>query len=196
MLADALERALADVRAHLGRADDGELRVVLDATRPRSERAGVRCSWQLTRLRGPRLAVGGLEQTLDLDAWMPSLRHELAHAAIHSRTAGRVPAWFEEGVAERLARGDTAASAPSHPIAEPLALVRWPFANLPPADWDAAFADADAATSRLFARGSWSAVQRMLAAVAGGMDFDAALEASFGITSDVLTASAEPGATR
>lgn len=177
---DALARALDAVESELGVRARTQPRVVLDPAQPFATRAALRCGWQMTRLLGPRLPVGGLTGGEGAIAAAAAFRHELAHVVIREVAGTRVPAWFEEGVAERLTLADPA-QAPSRALAQaaPLAELRWPFALLPPERWDAAFAGADLYTERLFAKGGTTALAGTLNALATGASFAEAVRAGF-----------------
>ncbi|MBK7977073.1 MAG: tetratricopeptide repeat protein [Deltaproteobacteria bacterium] len=177
---DALEHALDDVELRLGVKLTMPPRVIVDPSQPFSARASLRCGWQMTRLAGPRVPVGGLDPIGGPTAAAAVFRHELAHAVIRGIAGGRVPAWFEEGVAERLTTlGATSAKQPRAQPTAPLASLRWPFASLPPERWDTAFAGADRYTDLLLARGGPTALTDTMTALASGASFEAAVRVGF-----------------
>ncbi len=184
---DALERAFGEVTARLGAAPAAPPRVVLDPAQPFAARSALRCGWQLTSLQGPRIPVGGATPALDDAAWGPVLRHELGHAVLRSFTSRPLPAWFGEGIAERLTSLDSAPR-PVATLAQAVELrsLRWPFCSLAPEHRDAAFAGADLAARWLFAKDGWPAVARAVATLARGGDLDAALQAGFQVDSKAV----------
>lgn len=118
-----------------------------------------------------------------------TLRHELAHLALHQRVSVRVPLWFDEGYAgwaagewERLGVLDLN-----------LAVARGALPDLRALDGalrssetsaDAAYALAYSAVSELASRHPTGTLTPLLTRLAAGEDFDAALLATTGLTVD------------
>jgi hypothetical protein len=118
---------------------------------------------------------------------LQTLRHELAHMALHTRVRGRVPLWFSEGYAA-LASGE-------HGRLDALQLnLAVALGRIPPLDQldvalrgsatDAgpAYALAAAAVADIARRHPSGSLDPFLARLAAGTDFDSALVASTGLT--------------
>jgi hypothetical protein len=126
-----------------------------------------------------------------LDAGDPFaiLRHELAHIALHRRVPGRLPLWFSEGYAV-LAAGELDRLAA---LQLNLAVVRGRVPGLTgldlalrggTGDAETAYALAGAAVAELARRHPTGSLQPLLDRLADGQPFDAAIEATTGLTLD------------
>ncbi len=118
-----------------------------------------------------------------------TLRHELAHIALHQRVKGRVPLWFSEGYAV-LAAGE-------HGRMDALQLNLSVVAGRVPdlrgldaalragaSDAEAAYALAGSAVGELARRNPGRTLDPLLAQLAAGASFDAAVLATTGLTPD------------
>jgi Peptidase MA superfamily len=118
-----------------------------------------------------------------------TLRHELAHLALHQAVSVRVPLWFDEGYAgwaagewDRLGE-----------LELNLTVVRGSIPDLRSLDGalrgsastaDAAYALAVSAVTELARRNPTGTLNPLLARLEGGADFDAAVRATTGLTMD------------
>lgn len=172
----------------LGRFAPGPIRLVLvpDARRLDS----------LTRGRAPRWGAavalpssGTIVIRADGDDLSRTLRHELAHLALHQRVAVRVPLWFDEGYA-----GWAAGEWERLGVLElNLAVARGALPGFRALDGalrasetsaDAAYALAYSAVSELARRNPSGTLTPLLGRLAAGQDFDAAMLATTGLTVD------------
>ena len=172
----------------LGRVAPGPMRLVLvpDArrldslTRGRAPRWGAAVALPGTRTIVIRADGGDLPRTL---------RHELAHLALHQRIPGRVPLWFDEGYA-----GWAAGEWERLGVLElNLAVARGALPGLRALDGalrasetgaGAAYALAYSAVSELARRNPSGSLAPLLGRLAGGEDFDAAVLATTGLSLD------------
>lgn len=170
----------------LDRAEPGPLRLIVvpDARRFDSLTSGRAPSW------GAALALPGERVILvraDGDDLYRTLRHELAHLALHQAVPVRVPLWFDEGYAawaagewERLGV-----------LELNLAVVRGAVPDLRGLDGalrgsattaDAAYALAVSAVTELARRNPSGSIAPLLQRLRFGVDFDAAVLATTGLT--------------
>lgn len=172
----------------LGRVAPAPLRLVLvpDArrldslTRGRAPRWGAAVALPATRTIVIRADGGELPRTL---------RHELAHLALHQRVPVRVPLWFDEGYA-----GWAAGEWERLGVLElNLAVAHGALPGLRSLDGalrasetsaDAAYALAYSAVSELARRHPTGSLAPLLTRLSDGMDFDAAVLATTGLTVD------------
>jgi hypothetical protein len=116
-----------------------------------------------------------------------TLRHELAHLALHEAVAVRVPLWFDEGYASWAAgeweRLDV--------LALNLAVIRGKVPDLRSLDGalrgsataaDAAYALAASAVTELARRNPSNSIEPLMARLVEGEDFDAAVLSTTGLT--------------
>jgi hypothetical protein len=116
-----------------------------------------------------------------------TLRHELAHLALHEAVAVRVPMWFDEGYASWAAgeweRLDV--------LALNLAVIRGEVPDLRSLDGalrgsataaDAAYALAASAVTELARRNPSNSIEPLMARLVEGKDFDAAVLSTTGLT--------------
>jgi hypothetical protein len=116
-----------------------------------------------------------------------TLRHELAHLALHEAVAVRVPLWFDEGYASWAAgeweRLDV--------LALNLAVIRGEVPDLRSLDGalrgsataaDAAYALAASAVTELARRNPSNSIEPLMARLVEGKDFDAAVLSTTGLT--------------
>jgi hypothetical protein len=116
-----------------------------------------------------------------------TLRHELAHLALHEAVAVRVPLWFDEGYASWAAgeweRLDV--------LALNLAVIRGKVPDLRSLDGalrgsataaDAAYALAASAVTELARRNPSNSIEPLMARLVEGKDFDAAVLSTTGLT--------------
>jgi hypothetical protein len=172
----------------LGRVSAGPMQLVVvpDARRLDS----------LTRGRAPRWGAGvalpGIRTIViraDGGNLPQTLRHELAHLALHQRVPVRVPLWFDEGYA-----GWAAGEWERLGVLElNLAVARGALPRLRALDGalrasettaDAAYALAYSAVSELAHRNPSGTLTPLLERLASGEDFDAAVLATTGLTVD------------
>jgi hypothetical protein len=169
----------------LGRREPGPLRLIIVPNG--------RVLDSLTQGRAPAwgaaVAVPGARTILlraDQDDLPRTLRHELAHLALHQAVAGRVPLWFDEGYAawgagewERLGG-----------LELNLAVVRGAVPSLTGLDGalrgsantaDAAYALATSAVTELARRNPSGTLDPLLARLETGEDFDRAVLATTGL---------------
>jgi hypothetical protein len=172
----------------LGRRSSGELRLVVVPDGRRLD--------SLTRGRLPAWSSAVAlpsERTIVLRADDPdltrTLQHELAHLALHQAVRVRLPLWFDEGYAawaagewERLGT-----------LELNLAVVRGAIPGLTELDGalrassstaDAAYALAASAVTELARRNPSGTLIPLLARLEGGQDFEAAVQATTGLTVD------------
>jgi hypothetical protein len=170
----------------LGVRSPGPLRLILvpDARRLDSLTAGRAPSW------GAAVAVPGARTILlraDGDDLYRTLRHELAHLALHQAVPVRVPLWFDEGYAawaagewERLGS-----------IELNLAVVRGAIPELSGLDGalratentaDAAYALAASAVTELARRNPSKSRTPLLTRLGAGRDFEAAVRETTGLS--------------
>ena len=172
----------------LGRVAPGPMRLVvvpdrrrLDSlTRGRAPRWGAAVALPATRTIVIRADGGDVRRTL---------RHELAHLALHERVAVRVPLWFDEGYA-----GWAAGEWERLGVLElNLAVARGALPGFRALDGalrstqagaDAAYALAYSAVAELARRNPTGTLQPLLGRLVAGEDFDAAVLATTGLTVD------------
>jgi len=172
----------------LGLRDPGPLRLIVvpDTHLLDSLTAGRAPSW------GAAIAVPGARTILlraDESDLVRTLRHELAHLALHEAVSVRVPLWFDEGYAawaagewERLGG-----------LELNLAVVRGSVPSLTGLDGalrgsastaDAAYALATSAVTELARRNPSGTLAPLLTRLEAGEDFDAAVLATTGLSTD------------
>ncbi len=170
----------------LGRRTPGPLQLIVvpDGRHLDSLSSGRAPAW------GAGVALPGARTILlraDRDDLYGTLRHELAHLALHQAVKGRVPLWFDEGYAswaagewERLGVLDLN-----------LAVVRGALPDLRALDGalrgsastaDAAYALAVSAVTELARRNPSGSLTPLLQRLEAGEDFDAAVLATTGLT--------------
>lgn len=169
----------------LGRRSPGPLRLIVvpDARRLDSLSAGRAPGWgAAVALPGERLVL----LRADLDDVYRTLRHELAHLALHEAIDVRVPLWFDEGYAawaagewERLGG-----------LELNLAVVRGAVPDLPGLDGalrgsastaDAAYALAASAVTELARRNPTHSLTPLLDLLRAGQDFEVAVQRTTGL---------------
>ncbi len=172
----------------LGHRDPGPLRLIVvpDARMLDSLTAGRAPPW------GAAIAVPGARTILlraDEEDLPRTLRHELAHLALHEAVSVRVPLWFDEGYAawaagewDRLGTLDLN-----------LAVVRGALPTLTGLDGalrgsastaDVAYALAVSAVAELARRNPTATLEPLFGRLEAGEDFDAAVLATTGLTID------------
>jgi hypothetical protein len=170
----------------LGQQDTGPLRLILvpDGRRLDSLSAGRVPSW------GAAVAVPGARTILlraDNDNLYGTLRHELAHLALHQVVPVRVPLWFDEGYASWAAGEWERLSG----LELNLAVVRGAVPDLRGLDGalrgsastaDAAYALAVSAVTELARRNPTGSLAPLLERLRTGTDFEAAVRATTGLT--------------
>lgn len=115
------------------------------------------------------------------------LRHELAHLALRERLRSRLPRWFEEGYAGAAAGEWHHGQVLQLNVSVARGRV-WPLSDVDrglrgrQANAQQAYALAASAVQLLIRWGGPHGIDRLVAALEGGADFDAALRASFGVT--------------
>ena len=169
----------------LGRRDPGPLRLIVvpDAHLLDSLTAGRAPSW------GAAIAVPGARTILlraDEGDLVRTLRHELAHLALHEAVAVRVPLWFDEGYASWAAgEWDRLGTLELN-----LTVVRGAVPTLTGLDGalrgsassaDAAYALAVSAVAELARRNPTGTLTPLLRRLESGEDFDAAVLATTGL---------------
>jgi hypothetical protein len=169
----------------LGLRDPGPLRLIVvpDAHLLDSLTAGRAPSW------GAAIAVPGARTILlraDEGDLVRTLRHELAHLALHEAVAVRVPLWFDEGYASWAAgEWDRLGTLELN-----LTVVRGAIPTLTGLDGalrgsassaDAAYALAVSAVTELARRNPTGTLTPLLERLASGEDFDAAVLATTGL---------------
>jgi hypothetical protein len=187
-LAADLARRAADSTAWpgLGRSSPGPLRLIIvpDARRLDSLSLGQAPAW------GAAVALPGERIILlraDLEDIYRTLRHELAHLALHQAIKVRVPLWFDEGYAswaagewERLGS-----------LELNLAVVRGAVPELQDLDGalrgsastaDAAYALAASAVTELARRNPTQSLDPLLAQLKAGEDFEVGVQRTTGLT--------------
>jgi hypothetical protein len=169
----------------LGRQETGPLRLILvpDSRRLDSLSAGRAPSW------GAAVAVPGARTILlraDNDDLYQTLRHELAHLALHQAVAVRVPLWFDEGYASWAAGEWDRLSG----LELNLAVVRGAVPDLRDLDGalrgststaDAAYALAVSAVTELARRNPSASLTPLLQRLRAGADFEASVQATTGL---------------
>jgi tetratricopeptide (TPR) repeat protein len=96
LLEDAYDRLWRD----FGRPPQHDIPVLL-YTRERFVEITSSPAWVAGSYDGKvRVPVGGLRDAADAERLAPVLAHELTHAFIRANAPGRLPLWFEEGLAE------------------------------------------------------------------------------------------------
>jgi hypothetical protein len=170
----------------LGRSSPGPLRLIIvpDARRLDSLSAGQAPSW------GAAVALPGERIILlraDLGDVYRTLRHELAHLALHQALRVRVPLWFDEGYATWAAGEWERLGA----LELNLAVVRGAVPELRDLDGalrgsastaDAAYALAASAVTELARRNPTGSLDPLLQRVRAGDDFEAAVQQTTGLT--------------
>lgn len=170
----------------LGRQSPGPLRLVLvpDGRRLDSLSAGRAPTW------GAAVAVPGARTIVlraDNDNLYGTLRHELAHLALHQAVAVRVPLWFDEGYAS-WAAGEWERL---NGLELNLAVVRGGVPDLRGLDGalrgsastaDVAYALAVSAVTELARRNPTGLLDPMLQRLRAGTDFEAAVQATTGLS--------------
>jgi hypothetical protein len=170
----------------LGRQDTGPLRLILvpDGRRLDSLSAGRAPAW------GAAVAVPGARTILlraDNDNLYGTLRHELAHLALHQAVPVRVPLWFDEGYASWAAGEWERLSG----LELNLAVVRGAVPDLRELDGalrgsastaDAAYALAVSAVTELARRHPSGTLAPLLGRLRAGTDFEAAVRATTGLS--------------
>jgi hypothetical protein len=170
----------------LGRRDLGPLRLIIvpDARRLDSLSLGRAPSW------GAGVAVPGSRTILlraDQGDLYTTLRHELAHLALHQAVEVRVPLWFNEGYASWAAGEWDRLGA----LELNLAVVRGAVPDLRSLDGalrgsattaDVAYALAVSAVTELARRNPTGSLTPLLDKLAAGEDFEASLLATTGLT--------------
>jgi hypothetical protein len=170
----------------LGRQDAGPLQLILvpDGRRLDSLSSGRAPAW------GAAVAVPGARTILlraDNDHLYGTLRHELAHLALHRAVGVRVPLWFDEGYASWAAGEWERLSG----LELNLAVVRGAVPNLDALDGslrgsastaDAAYALAVSAVTELARRNPSGSLAPLLQRLRAGADFEASVQATTGLT--------------
>jgi hypothetical protein len=170
----------------LGRSSPGPLQLILvpDARRMDSLSSGRAPTW------GAAVALPGSRTILlraDVDDLYRTLRHELAHLALHQAVMVRVPLWFDEGYAawaagewERLGT-----------LELNLAVVRGAIPDLRSLDGalrgsattaDLSYALAASAVTELARRNPSQSLAPLLQRLRAGADFDTSVQATTGLT--------------
>jgi len=147
---------------------------------------------RVPRWGGGLAATGSRTIVIRVDAGDPfgTLRHELAHLALHQRIRVRVPLWFDEGFAV-LAAGEygrldalrlnvAVASGRIPGLGGVDAALR----GAAQADAEAAYALAATAVAELARRNPSGTLEPLIAQLVAGASFDAAVEATTGFTAD------------
>ncbi len=169
----------------LGRRDPGPLRIIVvpDGRRFDSLTSGHAPSW------GAAVALPGARTILlraDQDDLARTLRHELAHLALHEAVHVRVPLWFDEGYAAWAAGEWERVGG----LALNLAVVRGAIPSLTALDGalrgsassaDAAYALATSAVTDLARRNPTGTLDPLLGRLTAGEDFEAAVLATTGL---------------
>jgi hypothetical protein len=172
----------------LGRRDPGPLRLIIvpDARHLDSLTSGRAPSW------GAGIAVPGSRTILlraDRDDVYSTLRHELAHLALHQAIDVRVPLWFDEGYAS-WAAGEWGRQSV---LELNLAVVRGAVPDLRSLDGalrgsattaDAAYALAVSAVTELARRNPSGTLTPLLERLEAGEGFEAGVLATTGLTLD------------
>jgi peptidase MA superfamily protein len=170
----------------LGRQNTGPLRLILvpNGRLLDSLSAGRAPSW------GAAVAVPGARTILlraDNDDLYGTLRHELAHLALHQAVGVRVPLWFDEGYASWAAGEWERLSG----LELNLAVVRGAVPDLRGLDGalrgsastaDAAYALAVSAVTELARRNPSGSLAPLLQRLRAGSDFEASVQATTGLT--------------
>lgn len=170
----------------LGRVDPGPIRliVVSDSRRLDSLTGGRAPSW------GAAIAVPDARTILlraDAGDLSRTLRHELAHLALHRKVRVRVPLWFDEGYAGYAAGEWERLGA----LELNLALVRGAVPDLrtldgalrgSPSTADAAYGLAVSAVSELARRNPTRTLDPLLARLIHGQDFEESVRATTGLS--------------
>jgi peptidase MA superfamily protein len=170
----------------LGRRDPGRLQLILvpDGRRLDSLSSGRAPSW------GAAVALPDARTILlraDGDNLYGTLRHELAHLALHQAVSVRVPLWFDEGYAAWAAGEWERLGA----LELNLAVVRGAVPDLRGLDGalrgsattaDAAYALAASAVTELSRRNPSGTLTPLLHQLMAGADFEASVHATTGLT--------------
>jgi peptidase MA superfamily protein len=170
----------------LGRRDPGSLQLIVvpDGRRLDSLSSGRAPSW------GAAVAVPGARTILlraDGDNLYGTLRHELAHLALHQAVGVRVPLWFDEGYAAWAAGEWDRLGA----LELNLAVVRGAVPDLRGLDGalrgsastaDVAYALAVSAVTELSRRNPSGTLTPLLQQLMAGTDFEASVHATTGLT--------------
>ena len=172
----------------LGRRVPGQLRLIVvpDARRLDSLTSGRAPHW------GAAIALPDSRTILlraDGEELARTLRHELAHLALHQAVSVRIPLWFDEGYAGWAAgEWDRLGGLELN-----LAVVRGAIPDLRALDGalrgsastaDAAYALAVSAVAELARRNPTGTLDPLMSRLEAGMDFDAAVRATTGLTID------------
>jgi hypothetical protein len=172
----------------LGRRVPGQLRLIVvpDARRLDSLTSGRAPHW------GAAIALPDTRTILlraDGEELSRTLRHELAHLALHQAVSVRIPLWFDEGYAGWAAgEWDRLGGLELN-----LAVVRGAIPDLRALDGalrgsastaDAAYALAVSAVAELARRNPTGTLDPLMSRLEAGMDFDAAVRATTGLTID------------
>ena len=172
----------------LGRRVPGQLRLIVvpDARRLDSLTSGRAPHW------GAAIALPDSRTILlraDGEELSRTLRHELAHLALHQAVSVRIPLWFDEGYAGWAAgEWDRLGGLELN-----LAVVRGAIPDLRALDGalrgsastaDAAYALAVSAVAELARRNPTGTLDPLMSRLEAGMDFDAAVRATTGLTID------------
>jgi hypothetical protein len=172
----------------LGRRSSGELRLVLvpDGRRLDSLTQGRLPAWSSAVALPSERTIVLRADDADLSR---TLRHELAHLALHQAVPVRVPLWFDEGYAAWAAGEWERLGA----LELNLAVVRGAIPDLSQLDGDlrassstadAAYALAASAVTELARRNPSGTLTPLLTRLEGGQDFEAAVRTTTGLTLD------------
>jgi len=120
-----------------------------------------------------------------IDEFDASLAHEYAHAVVSSMSAGRAPAWLQEGLAQVSEAALRPARSRQAPAGAPedlrsLQAHAGGFQGAAAGDAAAAYADSHAVVKHLIQRHGMKTMRRFLTALADDQDFDRAFQAAFG----------------
>jgi peptidase MA superfamily protein len=170
----------------LGPVDPGPIRLIVvpDSRRLDSLTGGRAPSW------GAAIALPDAHTILlraDAGDLSQTLRHELAHLALHRKVQGRVPLWFDEGYAgwaagewERLGSLELNLSVVWGAIPDLRSLDG--ALRGAPSTADAAYALAVSAVLELARRNPSGTLEPLLSSLSAGEDFDAAVRKTTGLT--------------
>jgi hypothetical protein len=172
----------------LGSVDPGPIRLIVvpDGRHLDSLTGGRAPSW------GAAIAVPDAHTILlraDAGDLYQTLRHELAHLALHRKVRGRVPLWFDEGYAgwaagewERLGTLELNLSVARGAVPDLRSLDG--ALRGTPSTADAAYSLAMSAVIELARRNPTGSLDPLLGALSAGEDFDEAVKKTTGLTID------------
>ena len=125
---------------------------------------------------------------VDLDALRRAVRHEYAHAVVHALSGGKCPGWLDEGLAQWVEGGDSAAIRPSlrewlvqhEPVR--LSLLQEGFTKLDAEMVPPAYAQSFLAAHELMSASGFKSIRSFFDRLRQGQEREAAFEQAFSMS--------------